>query len=84
MDFPSLKAPQLLRVLMREPLAYEIKKSQGSRKRKGTSHRKLVSRNGYPDIGFAFHDKQTIPGGTVKKVLTKDVGLSETEARNLV
>lgn len=84
MDFPSVKAPQLLRVLLREPLAYEIKKKQGSRKRKGTSHRKLVSRNGYPDIGFAFHDKKTIPGGVVKKILTQDVGLTEEEARKLI
>ena len=33
---------------------------------------------------FSFHDGQTIPGGVVKKILTKDVGLSEEEARKLV
>ncbi len=84
MDWPSLKAPQLLRVLLREPLGYEVKKKQGSRKRSGTSHRKLTSRNGYPDIGFSFHDKKTINGNVVKKILVEDVGLSETEARKLV
>lgn len=84
MEFPSLKAQQLLRVLLREPLAYEVKKKQGSRRRKGTSHRKLESRNGYPDVLFSFHDKQTIPGGVVKKILIEDVGLTETEARKLV
>jgi hypothetical protein len=83
-DWPSLKAQQLLRVLKREPLAYEIEKTQGSRKKKGTSHRKLVSRKGYPDLGFAFHDRATIPGGKVKDILIKEVGLTENEARKLV
>jgi predicted RNA binding protein YcfA (HicA-like mRNA interferase family) len=76
-DFPSLKAQKLLRILCREPLGYEIARQSGS-------HRKLESRNGYPDLWFAFHDGVTVPGGAVKKILVKDVGLDENEARNLL
>ncbi len=77
MDFPSLKAQQLLRVLLREPLGYEIVSQNGS-------HRKLESRNGYPKLGFSFHDGVTIPGGAVRKILTKDVGLDESQVRELI
>lgn len=77
MDFPSLKAQKLLRVLLREPLGYEIVRQNGS-------HRKLESRNGYPDIGFSFHDGVTVPGGAVKKILVKDVGLNDDKARELI
>ncbi len=77
MDFPSLKSQQLLRVLMRKPLDYEIVRQNGS-------HRKLESSNGYPVLGFSFHDGVTVPGGAVKKILVKDIGLDENEARKLV
>lgn len=77
MDFPSVKAGKLLRVLMREPLAYEIVRQSGS-------HRTLESRNGYPKVGFSFHDGITVPGRAVKKVLVKDVGLDEARARELI
>ncbi|MBA3423873.1 MAG: type II toxin-antitoxin system HicA family toxin [Rubrobacteraceae bacterium] len=77
MDFPSLKAQKFLRVLLREPLNYEVTRQNGS-------HRKLESRNGYPDLLFSFHDGVTIPGGAVKKILVKDVGLDEDSARKLV
>jgi predicted RNA binding protein YcfA (HicA-like mRNA interferase family) len=76
-EFPSLKAQQLLRVLMRKPLNYKVVRQSGS-------HRKLESRNGYPNVGFSFHNKRTIPGGMVRKILTEDVGLTEAEARKLV
>jgi predicted RNA binding protein YcfA (HicA-like mRNA interferase family) len=76
-DFPSLKAPQLLRILLREPLGYEVKSQNGS-------HRKLESVNGYPKLGFSFHDGVTIPGRTVKKILVKDVGLEENQAIELI
>jgi hypothetical protein len=39
---------------------------------------------GRPAITFAFHDKVTIPAGFVRKVLTKDIGLGEDEARKLL
>jgi predicted RNA binding protein YcfA (HicA-like mRNA interferase family) len=64
-------------VLLREPLGYEVVTQNGS-------HRKLESRNGYPKVGFSFHDKATIPGGAVKKILVKDVGLDEDKARELI
>ncbi len=77
MDFPSLKAQKFLRILLREPLGYDVTSQNGS-------HRKLESRNGYPKLGFSFHDGVTVPGGAVKKILVKDVGLDEDEARRLV
>lgn len=77
MQFPALKAQQLLAILRREPLGYEIVRQKGS-------HRRLRSRNGHPDVGFSFHDGITIPPGLVKKVLVADVGLSEDEARKLL
>ena len=39
---------------------------------------------GRPPLTFAFHDKATIPSGLVRKVLVKDVGLAEDEARKLL
>jgi predicted RNA binding protein YcfA (HicA-like mRNA interferase family) len=75
--FPSLKASRLLSILMREPLGYEIRRQRGS-------HRTLISRNGYPPLLFSFHDGATIPPGAVRKVLTRDVGLRDDEARGLL
>jgi predicted RNA binding protein YcfA (HicA-like mRNA interferase family) len=76
-QFPALKAAQLMSVLQREPLAYEIVRQRGS-------HRRLRSRNGHPDLGFSFHASASIPGGLVRKVLVGEVGLSEDEARSLL
>jgi hypothetical protein len=39
---------------------------------------------GYPPLTFAFHDKATIPAGLVRKILVRDVGLAEDEARKLL
>jgi predicted RNA binding protein YcfA (HicA-like mRNA interferase family) len=61
-QFPSLKAKKLLAVLTAEPLAYEISRQKGS-------HRVLDSPNGYPRLGFAFHDGTTVGGGLVKDIL---------------
>jgi hypothetical protein len=33
---------------------------------------------------FAFHDGATIPGGMVRKILVKDVGLGDDVARGLL
>jgi predicted RNA binding protein YcfA (HicA-like mRNA interferase family) len=79
-DFPSLKAKKMLAVLERGPLSYSEKPGK---KRKG-SHRHLISSNGYPDIGFWAHDKDTLKGSVVKDILVKQVGLSEADARKLV
>ena len=74
--FPSLKAKKMLAILQREPLGYEVHRQKGS-------HRKLESRNGYPPLGFSFHDRVTIPPGLVRKILVQDVGLTDEEASEL-
>jgi predicted RNA binding protein YcfA (HicA-like mRNA interferase family) len=75
--FPSLRAQRFLAILLREPLLYEIVRQRGS-------HRKLRSNAGYPDLGFSFHDRETLPGGLVREILVNDVGLSEEAAFRLV
>lgn len=67
-----MKARELLRVLMREPLGYSISRQRGS-------HRMLVAQ-GRPPVLFSFHDGATVPPGAVAKILIKDVGLTEDEA----
>ena len=71
-----MKADELLRVLGRQPLGYVVARTKGS-------HRRLVSEN-FPPLLIAFHSGQTIPAGMVRKVLTKDVGLAEDEALELL
>jgi predicted RNA binding protein YcfA (HicA-like mRNA interferase family) len=71
-DFPSLKAKALLALLRRPPLSYEISRQKGS-------HR-VLDADGYPRLGFSFHDGVSVPPGVVKKILVKDVGLSEEQA----
>lgn len=70
----------MLAVLRGKPLQYAEK--QG--KKRKSSHRHLVSPNGYPDIGFWCHDKKTLSGSVVRDILVKQVGLPEAEARKLV
>jgi hypothetical protein len=77
--FPSKKAGQLLRVLCRRPLSYKR-----PTKSSGGSHMVLHSSAGYPSLLFAFHDKDTLPPGMVRKILCQDVGLSEEEALRLL
>lgn len=74
--FPSMKAKRLLAVLERQPLDYEVVRQSGS-------HRRMRS-PGHPPLTFAFHDGATIPAGLVRKILVKDVGLDEEEARKLL
>jgi predicted RNA binding protein YcfA (HicA-like mRNA interferase family) len=75
-DFPSMKARDLLAVLQREPLSYEIIRQRGS-------HRRLRA-PGRPPLTFAFHDRATVSPGLVRKVLCRDVGLAEEEALKLL
>jgi len=70
-----MKANRLLAVLEREPLNYRVSRQSGS-------HRRMEA-PGRPPLTFAFHDKATIPSGLVRKVLVRDVGLAEDEARKL-
>ena len=39
---------------------------------------------GRPSFSFAFHDSATIRPSLVRKILTKDIGLAEDEARKLL
>jgi len=73
----QLKSKKLWALLTRSPLNYSVAHRAGS-------HRKLVSASGYPEIGFAFHDKETIGGGVVKRMLCEQVGLTEQEALDLI
>jgi predicted RNA binding protein YcfA (HicA-like mRNA interferase family) len=75
-DFRSMKARELLAVLTREPLNYEIVRQRGS-------HRRLKA-PGRPPITFAFHDGATVAPGLVRKILCRDVGLGEDEALELL
>lgn len=75
-QFPSVKAKQLLATLEREPLNYEVVRQSGS-------HRRMEA-PGRPSFTFAFHDKATIKPALVRKILVKDVGLAEDEARKLL
>jgi predicted RNA binding protein YcfA (HicA-like mRNA interferase family) len=76
-EFPSMDARRLLRVLMREPLAYRVLRQNGS-------HRWLVSDAGYPAFTFAYHDRRTVSGLAVRKVLMRDVGLTEAQALSIL
>jgi len=71
-----VKAKRLLAVLERAPLNYRVVRQSGS-------HRRLESPN-HPPLTFAFHDRATIPAGLVRKILVRDAGLAEDEARKLL
>lgn len=71
-----IEAKKLLAILERTPLNYRVVRQSGS-------HRRLES-EGRPSFTFAFHDKATIRPALVRKILVKDVGLAEDEARKLL
>ncbi|MEE6273542.1 type II toxin-antitoxin system HicA family toxin [Georgenia sp. MJ206] len=75
-QFPSMKAGELMRVLQRAPLGYEVVRQKGS-------HRVMAAPD-MPQILFSAHDGATLPPGLVRKMLTGDVGLSEDEALDLI
>jgi predicted RNA binding protein YcfA (HicA-like mRNA interferase family) len=75
-QFPSMKAKRLLAVLERKPLGYRVARQSGSHRR--------VEAPGRPSLTFAFHDNATIPSGLVRKILIKDIGLADDEARKLL
>ena len=72
-NYPSMKSSDLLHILA--ALGYMEDRRAGS-------HRRLKA-DGRPDLTFAFHDGQTVPPGLVRKILSKDVGLSEVEIREI-
>ena len=75
-DFASMRARQLLRLLQRAPLGYEVARSRGSHK--------VLTAPGYPKILFAFHGSRAVPGWLVRRILTQQVGLADAEALRLV
>ena len=74
--FPSLKGRELERLLRRAPLNYSVARQRGS-------HRRFVA-VGRPSLTFSYHDSVTIPPGVVRKILVKDVGLTEAQALELL
>ena len=64
-QWPSVKAKRLLAALVR--LGWQIKRQSGSHK--------TLSRNGWPDFVFAFHDGDEI-GPKMLARLAKHTGLS--------
>jgi predicted RNA binding protein YcfA (HicA-like mRNA interferase family) len=72
-----MRAPQLLAILQREPLAYRVVRRAGS-------HRRLESPNGYRPITFAYHDRRTLGPREVRAILVGQVGLPEADALALV
>jgi len=70
-----MKGRELLRHLARKPLSYV---EDPDRSRKG-SHRTLVS-SIFGEVHFSFHDGANIAPRAVRKVLVKDVGLTEEDA----
>ncbi len=73
---PTMKAKRLLAILERKPLSYRVSRQSGSHRRMEAPAR--------PPLTFAFHDNATVPSGLVRKVLVRDVGLAEAEARKLL
>jgi predicted RNA binding protein YcfA (HicA-like mRNA interferase family) len=71
-----MKARDLLAVLIREPLNYEIARQRGS-------HRRLKAA-GRPPLTFAYHDRAELGPTAVRKILCKDVGLEADEALKLL
>lgn len=72
-----MKWPKFRRILEREPLNYRTERQTGS-------HAKMVSDSGYPTLRLAFHNRQELPGGLIRRILTRDVGLEPDKARDLL
>lgn len=72
-----MKVAEVLRVLKRRPLNYEIV-------RQGGSHRVMRSGSGYPQLMFSGHEGDEVGSTRVKKLFVDQVGLSEVEALRLL
>lgn len=64
-QWPSVRAPALLRALLR--IGWQVKRQAGS-------HR-VLSRDGYPDYMFSFHDREEIGPRMLARV-AKHTGLT--------
>ena len=67
-QWPSVKAKRLLAALLR--LGWQVKRQSGSHK--------TLSRNGWPDFVFAFHDGDEI-GPKMLTRIAKHTGLSPND-----
>lgn len=72
-----MKARELRRILERAPLSYEVKRS------KGGSHMVLTA-EGRPPLNWSFHDGQTLAPGLVRKILKRDIGLTDEEVGQIL
>lgn len=73
-NYPSMNPKKLSKIL--QDLGYkEIRQRTGS-------HRHLSSPE-HPSLTLALHTKE-IPPGLVKKILEKDIGLTEDEIKNIL
>ncbi len=66
MNWPSAKAPRVLAALFR--IGWSVKRQSG------TSHR-ILQREGWPDVVFAFHDPEEIGPRMLARV-AKRTGLT--------
>ena len=67
-QWPSAKAKRVLAALLR--IGWQIKRESGSHK--------VLSRQGWPDVVFAFHDKDEI-GPKMLARISKNTGLKSTD-----
>lgn len=65
-------------------LAALLEKLCGQPVRQKGSHRQFTRPDGGGTFTFAFHDRETIPGGQVRRILMVDVGLSVKQAREVI
>lgn len=65
-------------------LAALLEKLCGQPVRQKGSHRQFARPDGVGTFTFAFHDRETIPGGQVRRILIVDVGLSIERAREVI
>lgn len=71
-DYPSMDVKKFRRLLAN--LGY---KNDGGGK---GSHERLIS-DTYPPLIFSGHARREMAGGLVKKILLKDIGLSDKQAK---
>ena len=51
---------------------------------RGHGSHELLRADGYSDILFAFHSKDDVPGGLIRNILVKQVGMTREEAEEAV
>ncbi|MDQ0923090.1 putative RNA binding protein YcfA (HicA-like mRNA interferase family) [Pseudarthrobacter sp. W1I19] len=74
-DYPSMDVKKLRRLL--EKLGYS---ATGN----GKGSHETLEHEKYPPLTFSGHTSKEISGGLVKKILRKDVGLSDEQAKEVL